>query len=143
MSEVRDNEALLRHVHPTMWLAWKPKPNSNAFRGDVDGLSVDREELRSVAKATSFRPDHGFARLVAGPTRDNGFTVDDDALPSASSPTGGALEGILEESLEVNRAHAVIKRADGTPMQKPEARILQSLCEPICRPGECGPGATV
>lgn len=75
---VRDDEALLRRVHPNhvdgdghlLWIAFKGRE-----------VSVDRERLRSVQGVKLAFPNRTVARLFAGACKAAGFEVREDALP--------------------------------------------------------------
>ena len=120
---VREDESLIRHIHPDHWNHDEDRPISYAFAHPR--LSVDREEMRSADVSCKLRPAWGYCRFLVSHATALGLEVQAaplgiDTLPLDTTPT-----------LEYNPAHAMV--------MGPKARVrkLRDDAVRIYRPGEC------
>jgi hypothetical protein len=120
---IRDDEPLIRHVHPDQWNDQENRPTSAAF-ADAE-LSVDREEMRDVNTSCRLRPEWGFTRFPVHAATGLGFDVRPDPLGCDTLPLD------TTPSLDYNPGHAVVLGG------KNRMRKLRDLAAVVFPPGDC------
>jgi hypothetical protein len=120
---VRADESLIRGVHPEQWNTQEDRPSSAAF--NAHELSVDREEMRSVADCCNIRPLFGHVRIAVEQVLRLGLTVKADPIGTDTLP----FDTTPSESYDP--AHALVLGS------KKAKQRLRNTAITLFRPGEC------